>query len=287
MAPDGQGKVIGNFLICEAEQAFPEAGEIQVFTGEHSSANLRLYEPLHQELVARGLTTAASPRRPSRPIGKSSVHRTLTNPYYKGSVRYQGVTYAGVHEAIVPNEVWDQVQTVLGTHRSAADATQVHEHDLKGTAFCGQCGSRLLVCKAKSSQGTIYPYLVCASRHGGRGDCTRQAMLIEQVERLIELFYTKVQIDPETIEAVSAMIHARFDEMMAEGAAELADLASRRTQLEGEQQKLLQAHYAGAIPLDLLKRERERITASLETIEHRISRTTATTPLREGTSTTH
>lgn len=226
---------------------------------------------LHHELVARGLTTAASPRRPSRPIGKSSVHRMLTNPYYKGSVRYQGVTYAGVHEAIVPNEVWDQVQTVLGTHRSAADATQVHEHYLKGTVFCGQCGSRLLVCNAKSSQGTIYPYFVCASRHGGRGTCTRQAMLIEQVERLVERFYVKVQIDPETIEAVSGMIHARFDEMMAEGAAELADLASRRTQLEGEQQKLLQAHYAGAIPLDLLKREQDRITASLETIEHRIA----------------
>ena len=226
---------------------------------------------LHHELVARGLTTAASPRRPSRPIGKSSVHRMLTNPYYKGSVRYQGVTYAGVHEAIVPNEVWDQVQTVLGTHRSAADATQVHEHYLKGTVFCGQCGSRLLVCNAKSSQGTIYPYFVCASRHGGRGDCARQAMLIEQVERLIERFYAKVQIDPETIEAVSGMIHARFDEMMAEGAAELADLASQRTQLEGEQQKLLQAHYAGAIPLDLLKKEQDRITASLETIEHRIT----------------
>lgn len=75
-------------------------------------------------------------------------------------------------------------------------------------------------------------------------------MLIEQVERLIERFYAKVQIDPETIEAISAMIHARFDEMMAEGAAELADLASRRTQLEGEQ---------------------DRITASLETIEHRIT----------------
>lgn len=65
----------------------------------------------------------------------------LTNPYYKGCVRYQGVTYAGVHEALVPNEVWDQVQTVLGTHRSAADATQIHEHYLKGSVFCGQCGS--------------------------------------------------------------------------------------------------------------------------------------------------
>ncbi|OKL54482.1 recombinase family protein [Bowdeniella nasicola] len=226
---------------------------------------------LHQELVARGLTTAASPRRPSRPIAKLSVHRMLKNPYYKGSVRYQGVTYAGAHEAIVSNEVGDQVQTVLGTHRSAADATQVHEHSSKGTVFCGQCGSRLLVCNAKSSQGTIYPYFVCAGRHGGRGGCTRQAMLIEQVERLIERFYDKVQIDPETIEAVSAMLHARFDEMMAEGAAELAALASRRTQLEGEQHKLLQAHYAGAITLDLLKEEQDRITASLETIEHRIS----------------
>lgn len=127
------------------------------------------------------------------------------------------------------------------------------------------------MCNAKSSQGTIYPYFVCASRHGGRGTCTQQAMRIEQVERLVEHFYVKVQVDPEAIEAVSGMMHARFDEIMAEGAAELADLASRRTQLEGEQQKLLQAHYAGAIPLDLLKREQDRITASLETIEHRIT----------------
>ncbi|WP_282852364.1 hypothetical protein [Gulosibacter sediminis] len=92
-------------------------------------------------------------------------------------------------------------------------------------------------------------------------------MLIEQVERLVERFYAKVQIDPETIEAVSAMINARFDEMMAEGAAELTDLASRRTHREGEQHELLQAHYAGAIPPDL----QDRITASLETIEYRIT----------------
>lgn len=225
---------------------------------------------LHHELVARGLTTAPSPRRPSRPIGKSSVHRMLTNPYYKGCVRYQGVTFAGAHEALVPNEVWDQVQTVLGTNRSAADATQVHEHYLKGTVFCGQCGSRLIVCNAKSSQGTIYPYFVCGSRHGGRGDCTRQAMLIEHVERLVEQFYDHVQISAETKLALSSMLHARFDEMMSEGAAELADLAARRTQVEDEQEKLLRAHYAVAVTLELLKREQDRITASLETIKNRI-----------------
>ena len=95
-------------------------------------------------------------------------------------------------------------------------------------------------------------------------------MLIEKVERLVERFYERVQVSVETKQALSSMLHARFDEMMSEGAAELADLATRRAQLEDEQEKLLRAHYAGAVPLELLKREQDRITASLETIQNRI-----------------
>src|SRR5699024_5811232 len=70
------------------------------------------------ELTARGLTTPPTPRRPSKPIGRSSLHRILTNPYYKGDVTYQGVTYKGTHPALVPAEVWYQMQTVLSMHRS-------------------------------------------------------------------------------------------------------------------------------------------------------------------------
>lgn len=54
------------------------------------------------------------------------------------------------------------------------------------------------------------------------------------------------------------------------GSDALADLAKERARLEDEQGKLLQAHYAGAIPLDLLKKEQDRITAGLETIKNRI-----------------
>ena len=70
------------------------------------------------------------------------------------------------------------------------------------------------------------------------------------------------------------------------GAAELTGLATRRTQLEGEQHKLLQAHYAGAIPLDMLKKEQDRITASLEPSSTGSTLTTATTLMRVRTSTT-
>ena len=40
--------------------------------------------------------------------------------------------------------------------------------------------------------------------------------------------------------------------------------------LEHQQHKLLQAHYEGAIPVELLRKEQQRITHSLTTVNHRI-----------------
>ena len=248
----------------------PERGKLVAWAFMVYASGEWTTNQLHTELTARGLRTPATPRRPSRPMGKSSIHRMLTNPYYKGDVRYQGVTYKGTHQPLVPPEVWYQVQTVLQTHRSAADASQVHDHYLKGTVFCGQCGSRLLVCNSKNRHGNVYPYFVCAGKHSGRGSCTRQAMLIEEVERLIEGHYETVQVSAATRQAVAEHLHDQFDQLMASESDALADLTKERARLEEERVKLLQAHYAGAIPLDLLKKEQDRITAYLETITNRI-----------------
>jgi site-specific DNA recombinase len=48
-------------------------------------------------------------------------------------------------------------------------------------------------------------------------------------------------------------------------------LTTKRNRLTHERTKLLQAHYAGAIPLELLKTEQDRITGQLETIEGRMA----------------
>ena len=50
-------------------------------------------------------------------------------------------------------------------------------------------------------------------------------------------------------------------------------MVTRQRQLLDERAKLLEAHYAGAIPLDLLKTEQDRIASELNTIETRISAT--------------
>jgi len=43
VAPDQQGRGIGTRLLLHAETVHPEASEMRLFTGEHSTGNLRLY----------------------------------------------------------------------------------------------------------------------------------------------------------------------------------------------------------------------------------------------------
>jgi len=49
---------------------------------------------------------------------------------------------------------------------------------------------------AKNRHGNVYCYFVCSGRHSKRTDCTRQALLIEDVEKLIEDYYTASRSRP-------------------------------------------------------------------------------------------
>ena len=56
----------------------------QYATGETSVTGLL------RELTARGLVTVPTPKRPSKPLGKNTLYKLLTNPYYAGVIRYKG-----------------------------------------------------------------------------------------------------------------------------------------------------------------------------------------------------
>ena len=57
---------------------------------------------------------------------------------------------------------------------------------------------------------------------------------------------------------------------MATETDELNRLTVNRDRLEQEQDRLMQAHYADAIPLSVLKREQDRITGELDKVTRRI-----------------
>ncbi len=226
---------------------------------------------LLDELTARGLTTRATPKWPSKPLTITGLHKLLRNPYYKGEIRYRGVTYPGLHEPLVDPQTYQQVQDLLSAHNVAGTHQRTNQHYLRGSAYCGTCGSRLMLTTARNRWGTKYLYLVCSGRTRKITDCQRQAMSAEMVEELIEDEYRTVALSPSLRDSIEELVLEDFDALQAGSKTERKQMESQCIELGAQRQKLLDAHYAGAIPLDLLKAEQDRIAGQLTRIEDQLA----------------
>lgn len=229
---------------------------------------------LAAELELRGLTNLPTPKFPVRPIRPNHLYLLLTHPYYKGEVVWRGACYPGRHPKLVDEATWRQVQDMLAA-RGPGEKQREHQHYLKSSVFCGGCGSRLIITNARNRHGAIYPYFVCVGRHQKRTPCTRKALLISVVEDLITDYYASVELDPGLRQHIEATLTDELQSARAQAEALHRELTTQRQQLTHERTRLLQAHYAGAVPLELLKTEQDRITCQLETIETRLSATSA------------
>ena len=232
--------------------------------GEHTVPDLLA------EATTRGLTTVATPKRSSGPVGRSTFFKLLRNPYYIGQVRYQGALHPGAHEPIVDAETWQQVQTLLDTRATAGERRRKHDHYLKGTLYCGTCMSRLQLDYARNKQGIRYAYYICTGRATKRTACTRKAVPVGVAEQLVTDCYQQIAITEQTYQQLAQRVEAAFDERLAERSQAIDDLTTTKRRLEAEADKLLEAHFADAIDLDTLKRHQDRIRVALNDVTRRL-----------------
>lgn len=234
----------------------------------YSTGNWTLKQ-LVAELERRGLTTRATPRSPARPLKYNSLHKILTTPYYKGEVTYRGVRYPGRHQPLIDEITWARVQDVLSSH-ATGEKNREHPHYLKSSVYCGECDSRLIVTMSKSRHGKVYPYFICVGRHQKRTNCNQRAMLISLVEQAVEEHYRNHQLDPNLRDQIEATLLEELSSLRQSTDLENQRLTTQKEQLTNERARLLQAHYAGAVPLDLLKSEQDRIARRLADIDARL-----------------
>jgi site-specific DNA recombinase len=141
---------------------------------------------------------------------------------------------------------------------------------LKGSIYCGQCGSRLIVCHAKGRGGT-YPYFICIGRQQKRSDCKQRAIRIEVAEAAVAAYYATVQLPEAEVGRLRTYLGDELTKLRADADRERMTQTRRLGQLEGERKKLLDAHYADAIQLDLLKSEQDRLTCEIANAEGRLA----------------
>ena len=228
---------------------------------------------LAEHLNNRGLTIPPTARKPTNPVSVRLLQTLLRNPYYKGVISFQGIEYAGAHEPLVDAATWQTVQDILTAHTNG-ERQRTHNHHLKSTIVCGLCGARLLVQHATSRTSSTYHYFVCARRHRVH-DCTFKAVLIDEVEARVAELYQQIRLSSDDRREIERYLRAEFEYIQANRQQDIQRLTTRQQQLEDQRHKLLEAHYAGAIPLDLLKKEQDQLTSGILAIQRELDGYTA------------
>ena len=249
----------------------PERAPLIRWVFEQYATGDRTVVDLLAEVTARGLTTVPTPKRPSGPMARSGFFKILRNPYYIGIVRYKGAEQPGTHEPLIDIDTWQHVQRLLDSRKIASERRRSHDHYLKGTLYCGSCGSRMQLDYPANKQGVRYGYYVCSGRASKRKNCTRRAVPIGVAEQLVADCYQDIAITEAEYTVLAGQVEAAFDERLASRSQELAELTENRQRLQNESDKLLAAHFADAIDLETLKRHQDRIRTGLADIDRRLA----------------
>ena len=174
----------------------------------------------------------------------------------------------GIHQPLVFRELFDKVQNVLDAHSSGGERSWKHDHYLKGTLVCAECGSRLYYAVAKGRFG----YFRCIGRNTGRTRCSQGRYVpAADLEREVEALYEGVSVPAALRRRLERVLRTEVAERERHRAEATQFLGRRLRQLANEREKLLRAYYADAIDVATLKREQARINAEVAEAESQLA----------------
>ncbi len=144
---------------------------------------------------------------------------------------------------------------------------RVEPYYLKGLLVCGVCGRRLSI---QFSKGT-YTYFYCLGQKDRRNPsgCQERYVAADQLEAEVQDLYGRIEVPAEWAEGLREAIAAEVATHHEDTTAERELLAHRREHAEAERFKLMEAYYANAIDVQMLRHEQERIGAEVRSIESR------------------
>jgi site-specific DNA recombinase len=234
-------------------------------TGEYSLPQLA------DELERLGLRSRPSNRWPSTPLGSSVLQRLLRNRYYIGVVVYHKgkadeQVFEGRHEALIDQETFDAVQTLLDEKRVAGERPRARQNYLRGSVYCHESHERLAYALSTGRNGQQYPYFFCVGRVN-RSSCTmRTNIRPELIEAAIQRFYVE-----HPIQLSAKDVHKRTEAIEALAAVSqeaLAQVQRVKTELirklETRQDKLVDMRFEEkSISASVFKRRQTKLEQEL------------------------
>lgn len=245
-----------------------------------------------RRLDALGWTNKAWTTKAGRAMGgsrfdKSTLFHLLTSVAYLGKVTHKGDIFDGQHEAIIDEETFSRVGSMLKANRTVEGRGNRNQYGalLKGLVRCKACGCAMIhhhtARKTKSGAERRYRYYVCTqAQKRGWTECPSPSLPAPDLERFVIDQIRALGRD----DAILAESVRRAQERLRERAEELnAKRNELGKQLEGQRAELQElvdrgadrngsAARAGALREEIseLAAEMRRLNTRIESIRARL-----------------
>lgn len=161
------------------------------------------YTPRQVAMIARdewGFRTPKRKRIGGVPLALSSVYHMLTNPFYAGTLMWDGQAYVGKHEPVVTQDEFARVRHLL--QRPAPRRPQRHKFAFTGLIKCGTCGLGVTAEHKMNRFGSQYVYYHCSKSSLGPR-CPEPSIEVRDIEAQITAFLRSLTVPP----AIEAWIY--------------------------------------------------------------------------------
>ena len=190
-------------------------------------------------------TTKQGTQRGGRPFTKNALYSLLTNVTYIGQLRYKDEIHDGEHEAIVPSDLFQRVQTLLrrNGHTGGRAVRNRYGALLKGLLHCEPCG-RGMAHSFTAKGNRRYRYYVCGmAQQRGWANCPSPSVPAGEIERFVVDQIRCIGSDPALISAVVE----RIDEQAGKQTRQLKnERVGLQRQLRQQSEDLLRVANLGA-----------------------------------------
>lgn len=163
-------------------------------------------------------------------VSRSNFSHLVRNPVYTGKIRIKATedepeyTVEGLHEGIVPEHVFEKVQSVLSNrekkHKQNVRIKVIRDRDelpLRGLLSCSNCGKHVTGSASRSRSGDKHYYYHCAH-------CKQERYRADKADQEIEKLLAEIQVNEEI-----TLLHDRIHEKEVQGTS--TDNTQKRTAL--------------------------------------------------------
>lgn len=184
-------------------------------------------------------------------------------------MKFSGVEYDGKHEPLIDDETFQQVQDMMDAN-FIGQRQRIHNHYLKSTLYCGECGYRMGPQLPGISKGNQNKYFTCWGRHGKHTNCTMKYIPMEYAEQLVQELHDRISLTPEYRKTLESALRKGLREVHQDTEDERNQLRLSLEKIARRQEKLLEAHFNDAIPVELLKKKQAELHKEQTQAESRL-----------------